>query len=55
MLGRRKTLKEFSLDFQDVLEVTSVTVGRRPARFEFVDATPKLSDNPEVTQPKSWS
>ncbi len=47
-----KTLKEFSFDFQDVLEVTGVTVGRRPAQFKFVDATPQLSDNPEVTQPR---
>ena len=46
-----KTLAEFSLDFQDDLEVTSVTVGR-PARFGFEDATPQLSDNPEVTQPR---
>ena len=47
-----KTLSEFSLDFQDDLEVTGVTVGGRPAQFGFEDATPQLSDNPAVTQPR---
>ena len=47
-----RTLSEFSLDFQDDLEVTRVTVGGRPAQYRFEDATPKLSDDPEVTQPR---
>jgi aminopeptidase N len=46
-----KTLSEFSLDFQDDLEVTGVTVDGRAAGFEFEPATPQLSSNPEVTQP----
>jgi aminopeptidase N len=44
-------LKEFSLDFQDDLNISSVRVGGRAADFEQVDATPDLSDIPEVTQP----
>lgn len=44
------TLKEFSLDFQD-LAVSSVMVNGKPADFEQVDATPQLSANPAVTQP----
>jgi aminopeptidase N len=47
-----QTLSEFSLDFQDDLEVTRVSVGGRPAQFRFEDATPELSDNPAVTQPR---
>lgn len=43
-------LKEFSLDFQD-LDVSSVRVDGRAADFSQVEATPDLSDNPEVTQP----
>ena len=46
-----QNLKEFSLDFQDVLDVSSVTVNGRPATFSQVEATPDLSDNPDVTQP----
>ena len=48
----RQSLSAFSLDFQDDLEVTRVTVGRRAAQFRFEDATPQLSDNPAVTQPR---
>ena len=44
-------LQEFSLDFQDDLEVRSVTVDRRDADFRFEVATPQLSDDPVVTQP----
>jgi aminopeptidase N len=44
-------LREFSLDFQDVLEVSSVKVGGRSADFSQVEATPDLSDDPVVTQP----
>jgi aminopeptidase N len=44
-------LQEFSLDFQDDLEVRSVTVDRRDADFRFEVATPQLSDDPDVTQP----
>ncbi len=47
-----QTLSAFSLDFQDDLEVTRVTVGGRPAQFRFEDATPRLSDNAAVTQPR---
>ncbi len=47
-----KTLSQFSLDFQDDLEVTGVTVGGRTAQYAFEDATPQLSDNPTVTQPQ---
>jgi aminopeptidase N len=43
-------LKEFSLDFQ-ALDVSSVSVDGREARFSQVDASPQLSDDPEVTQP----
>ena len=45
-----KTLKEFSLDFQD-LDVSSVRVNGLKAEFDQVDATPQLSANPAVTQP----
>ncbi|MGB3013645.1 MAG: M1 family metallopeptidase [Candidatus Nanopelagicales bacterium] len=45
-----RKLKRFSLDFQD-LDVSSVKVDGRPARFKQVDATPVLSSNPVVTQP----
>ena len=45
-----KTLKEFSLDFQD-LDVSSVKVDGREAGFAQVDATPQLSTDPAVTQP----
>ena len=44
-------LREFSLDFQDVLEVSSVKVGGRSADFSQVEPTPDLSDAPVVTQP----
>jgi aminopeptidase N len=44
-------LREFSLDFQDVLEVTGVKVNGRAAEFRFEDATPDLSPDPVVTQP----
>ncbi len=44
-------LAEFSLDFQDDLDVTSVTVNGRAAGFHFEQATPQLSDDPVVTQP----
>jgi aminopeptidase N len=44
-------LKEFSLDFQDGVDVTRVRVNGRDADFRFVEATPDLSDLPEVTQP----
>ena len=44
-------LREFSLDFQDDLDVSGVTVNGRPAEFRFVAATPDLSDDPIVTQP----
>jgi aminopeptidase N len=43
-------LREFSLDFQE-LDVSRVTVGGREAGFRQVEATPDLSDNPDVTQP----
>ena len=45
-----RKLKEFSLDFQD-LDVASVRVDGRQADFDQVEATPDLSDNPDVTQP----
>ncbi len=45
-----KKLSQFSLDFQD-LDVSSVRVNGRKAGFSQVDATPQLSQNPEVTQP----
>jgi aminopeptidase N len=45
-----RKLKEFSLDFQD-LDVSSVRVDGRQAEFSQVEATPDLSDNPDVTQP----
>jgi aminopeptidase N len=44
-------LREFSLDFQDDLEVSRVIVNGRAAQFHFEPATPDLSDIPEVTQP----
>jgi hypothetical protein len=44
-------LEEFSLDFQDDLEVTGVTVDGRAAGFDFEPATPQLSTDPDVTQP----
>ncbi len=46
------SLSSFSLDFQDDLEVTRVTVSGRRAHFRFEDATPRLSNDPEVTQPR---
>jgi aminopeptidase N len=46
-----KKLKEFSLDFQDDLDVSGVTVNGREADFIFEEATPDLSPIPEVTQP----
>ena len=45
-----KKLSQFSLDFQD-LDVSSVRVNGRKAGFSQVDATPQLSQNPDVTQP----
>jgi len=45
-----QNLSELSLDFQD-LDVSRVRVNRRSADFEQVEATPDLSDNPDVTQP----
>ncbi len=45
-----QNLREFSLDFQD-LDVSRVEVNGRRADFEQVEATPDLSDIPEVTQP----
>jgi aminopeptidase N len=45
-----QNLREFSLDFQD-LDVSRVEVNGRRAEFEQVEATPDLSDIPEVTQP----
>jgi hypothetical protein len=45
-----QNLSEFSLDFQD-LDVTEVEVNGRETDFEQVEATPDLSDNPDVTQP----
>jgi len=43
-------LRQFSLDFQQ-LDVSSVKVNGRKAKFKQVDATPQLSSNPDVTQP----
>jgi aminopeptidase N len=45
-----QNLREFSLDFQD-LDVSRVEVNGRRADFEQIEATPDLSDIPEVTQP----
>jgi aminopeptidase N len=45
-----ESLREFSLDFQD-LDVTSVEVNGKRATFAQEEATPDLSDIPEVTQP----
>jgi aminopeptidase N len=45
-----ESLREFSLDFQD-LDVTSVQVNGKRAKFAQEGATPDLSDIPEVTQP----
>jgi aminopeptidase N len=45
-----QNLREFSLDFQD-LDVNRVEVNGRRADFEQVEATPDLSDIPEVVQP----
>jgi aminopeptidase N len=45
-----QNLREFSLDFQD-LDVSRVEVDGERADFEQVEATPDLSDIPEVTQP----
>ena len=44
-------LSELSLDFQRALEISSVKVDGVEAPFERRDATPQLSDIPEVTQP----
>jgi aminopeptidase N len=44
-------LREFSLDFQDDLDVIAVKVDGRKARFHFDAATPQLSHDPVVTQP----
>ncbi len=46
-----RTLSEFSLDFQDDLEVLGVSVDGRAADFAFEEATPDLSTSPDVTQP----
>jgi aminopeptidase N len=45
-----KQLKKFSFDFQD-LDVSSVTVNGVEADFKQVNASPRLSQDPEVTQP----
>ena len=45
------SLREFTLDFQDDLEVVSVRINRRHAHARFEEATPDLSTNPAVTQP----
>ena len=45
-----KNLASFSMDFQD-LDVARVRVDGRDARFRQREATPDLSDNPDVTQP----
>ena len=45
-----RKLRELSFDFQD-LDVASVSVDGRRAAFKQVDAKPRLSSNPEVTQP----
>ncbi len=42
-------LSEFSLDFQDQLDVSSVTINGTTASFAFA-ATPQLGDDPEITQ-----
>ena len=45
-------LSRFSLDFQRDLEIDSVTVdGAAASRVARADARPRLSDNPDVTQP----
>jgi hypothetical protein len=46
----RRNLSEMSFDFQG-LDVAGVSVDGVPARFEQVDAEPRLSENPQVTQP----
>ena len=45
-----QNLSELSLDFQD-LAIRRVLVNGRRARFQQVDATPDLSDNPDHSQP----
>ncbi len=45
------SLREFTLDFQDDLEVVSVRINRRHAHARFEEATPDLSTDPVVTQP----
>ena len=45
-----QNLSSFSMDFQ-ALDVSRVRVDGRPAKFRQVEATPDLSDNPDVTQP----
>ena len=44
-----QNLSEFSLDFQDQLEVSSVTVNGQPAAFAFAP-TAQLGTDPEITQ-----
>ena len=46
----RQNLSSFSMDFQ-ALDVSRVTVNGLEARFRQREATPDLSDNPDVTQP----
>jgi aminopeptidase N len=46
-----QNLREFSLDFQDALEISDVQVNGQPASFERVDAEPQLSPDPAITQP----
>ncbi|HET8975748.1 MAG TPA: M1 family metallopeptidase [Solirubrobacterales bacterium] len=44
-----QNLSEFSFDFQDQLEVSSVTVNGQPATFAFAP-TPQLGTDPDITQ-----
>lgn len=46
-----KAIGRFSLDFQRSLEVSAVEVNGEPAAFDQRDAKPRLSRDPEVTQP----
>ncbi len=44
-------LSRFSLDFQDDLTITSVSVDGVPASFDRKRARPRLGDNPDASQP----
>lgn len=46
-----QNLSRFSLDFQRDLTIDSVRVGGKAAAFSRADAKPRLSSDPEVTQP----